>query len=487
MFLQLMVLTTRFARLWAWVLMMMAPGLAWAGPPKMALVVGNAAYAHVPGLETATDDAQDVASALRDLGFEVTLLTDVGSEVFWVVLDTFAAQSAGAETVLFYYAGHAFQSGGVNHLVPVGARLDTAESIGAETWTLDTVAGKLRGGSAQVLIFLDACRTSPLPEAFRADQGVGLAQYDGGAGTFVAFATRPGAVAFDRTDGGSRNSPFTAALLNMIGKPGQSISDLMIGVRNAVDQATGGQQVPWDQSSLRAQVFLVPEAEEVPLPELELVQDLTVVGPPVDETAVVAAAVGVIRRVEGGDVMRLAAVSSDTRGLAAAVSPVAPDVRINGLDSGATKVVAVPVAPHGDVTATPPVPPTEKELHAAIQTELKRIGCYSSGIDGDWGKGSQAGLERFYAAQKIKAAELEGGAFAPTEAAWRSLLTAPEKTCEPIKVVQPTKKKPSSSGTTTKKKAAATTKKAAPAPAPAPAPEKKGVKCKFMVVAVVCS
>lgn len=457
-------LIPRFARFCALALALSVPGLAAAGPEKMALVVGNAAYAHVPGLETATHDAQDVAASLRELGFEVTLLTDVGSEVFWVVLDTFAEQAKDADTVMFYYAGHAFQSGGVNHLVPVSARLETPESIGAETWKLDTIAGRLRGGSAQVLLFLDACRTSPLPDALLAAGGEGLAQFDGGAGTFVAFATRPGAVAFDRAAGG-RNSPFTAALLARVATPGQSISDLMIGVRNAVDQATGGQQVPWDQSSLRAQVFLVPEVADA-LPQFEFAQDATVVGP-------LAAPDSVVRQVGGGDLLRLAAVNSETRSLAPVaqgeetlrLTPVPPVVRTAPVVGGA---LAVPVA--------------GADLNRAIQIELKRIGCYNAGIDGDWGRGSQAALGRYYDARKVKEADVEGG-FKPTEAAWRALLTEAEKTCAPVKVVQPVKKKPNSAGSSTNKKPAAV-KKAAPAPAPAP--EKKGVTCKFMVVALVC-
>ncbi len=426
----------------------------------MALVVGNAAYAHVPGLETAAHDAQDVAESLRDLGFEVTLLTDVGSEVFWVVLDTFAAQAKDADTVLFYYAGHAFQSGGVNHLVPVSARLETPEAIRAETWQLDTIASRLRGGSAQVLLFLDACRTSPLPEASVAAGGQGLAEFDGGAGTFVAFATRPGAVAFDRAAGG-RNSPFTAALLARIATPGQSISDLMIGVRNAVDQATGGQQVPWDQSSLRAQVFLVPDVADA-MPQFEFAEDVTVVG-----------ALTAPGRVAGGDVLRLAAISSETRSLA----PVVQGKETLRLTSVPPVIRMAPIA--GAALAVPTV---GANLNRAIQTELKRIGCYGADIDGDWGRGSQAALGRYYDARKVKEADVDGG-FKPTEAAWRTLLTEPAKTCAPVKVVQPVKKKPNSAGASTKKKPVAA-KKAAPAPAPAP--EKKGVTCKFIVVALVC-
>ncbi|MGL6211239.1 MAG: caspase family protein [Paracoccaceae bacterium] len=430
-------ISMRIARIWAVVLMFAVPGMGIAEPSKMALVVGNAAYEAAPGLTTATHDAQDVAGALRGLGFEVTLLTDVSSDVFWVVLETFAAKSKAADTVVFYYAGHAFQMGGVNHLVPVAARLDSEQAIRDETWTLDAIAEQLRGGAGQVLIFLDACRTNPLPAVLRADQG--LAQFDGGTGTFVAFATRPGAVAYDRvTD--ARNSPFTAALLKRIGVAGQSISDLMIGVRNDVEEATGGQQVPWDQSSLRAQVFLAPKADGPALPELEFAADSAVV----INTRQVAAVPGAA----AADVPRLAAVE-----VGRVVAPVSDAARIAGVD------VAVRVP--GVTPDPPPAFATERELHAAIQTELKRIGCYTRAIDGDWGRGSQGGLERYYAANKIKAADVEGGVFAPTEAAWKLLLDAPEKTCTYVAPV-PVKKKAVAKTKAKPKKPAVVAKKPAP-------------------------
>jgi hypothetical protein len=38
---------------------------------RVALVIGNAAYQHVPRLANPGNDASDIAAKLRDLGFEV--------------------------------------------------------------------------------------------------------------------------------------------------------------------------------------------------------------------------------------------------------------------------------------------------------------------------------------------------------------------------------------------------------------------------------
>lgn len=52
---------------------------------------------------------------------------------------------------------------------------------------------------------------------------------------------------------------------------------------------------------------------------------------------------------------------------------------------------------------------TAEELALATQTELKRVGCYGSALDGVWGGGSRAALDAFG-----DAAEVEVGDLSPT-------------------------------------------------------------------------
>lgn len=230
---------------------------AWA--ERLALIVGNGDYANAPDLTNPVGDAQAVAEALKGLDFKVTVLTDAGGKSLWAEMDDFVAKAEGAESVVFYYAGHAFQMNGVNYLVPVDAALKDREGLGAETWNLDAIIARLQSRSRQTLIFLDACRNDPLPQAVRGSGAAsdGLARVQTGLGTFVAFATAPGGVAADAV-ADAKHSPFTTALLTHLGDKGKSISDLMIEVRNDVETATLRKQVPWDQSSLREQFYFVP-------------------------------------------------------------------------------------------------------------------------------------------------------------------------------------------------------------------------------------
>lgn len=229
---------------------------------RLALIIGNSDYVSVSKLKNPVNDARAVADKLGGLGFDVTLLQDVNSEDFWIRLDAFSKDAEDAESVLFFYSGHAFQLSGVNYLVPVSAELSSRETIKSQTWSLDNIIARLQARKRQTLIFLDACRNDPLPISVRGTGAAadGLARLQTGVGTFVAFATEPGAVTYDGT-ATAVNSPFTTAFLNHIETPGISISDMMINVRNEVEQNTLRRQTPWDQSSLREQFYFVPEVE----------------------------------------------------------------------------------------------------------------------------------------------------------------------------------------------------------------------------------
>jgi hypothetical protein len=240
----------------------MASGLSEAEASRLALVVGNSDYTGVTPLRNAARDANDIAGALERLGFEVTLLTDVAGATFWDKVDAFSLKAETAESVVFFYSGHAFQMNGANYLVPVDAQLTSREAIRTETWNLDGIIARLQDRKRQTLIFLDACRNDPLPQSVRGTGSAadGLARLQTGVGTFVAFATEPGAVTYDGA-GEAPNSPFTTALLENIETPGISVSDMMINVRNEVEERTFRRQTPWDQSSLREQFYFNPAAE----------------------------------------------------------------------------------------------------------------------------------------------------------------------------------------------------------------------------------
>ncbi|MGE0503491.1 MAG: caspase family protein [Rhizobiaceae bacterium] len=224
-----------------------------AAEKRVALVVGNSEYEHIPRLTNPANDAADLTEKLKALGFELFGGVDRNKAQLESDLIQFGRATRDAEVALFFYAGHGIQVDGENYLVPVDARVEFEDEIDISLVGLSTAMRQLQRGSRTNIVFLDACRDNPFADKLAASSNrsamslKGLSRVQSGRGTFIAYATQPDAVA---SDGAGRNSPFTAALLKHIDTPGQTISDMMIEVRNEVIEATNNAQIPWDSSSL---------------------------------------------------------------------------------------------------------------------------------------------------------------------------------------------------------------------------------------------
>lgn len=241
---------------------------------RVALVIGNSAYRSVPQLANPKNDAADMATKLREIGFDVIDGDDLDLTQLRATVKRFIDHLEGADLSLFYYAGHGVQVDGVNYIAPVDARLASYDDLDFEALPMDLILSAMERKTEINLVFLDACRDNPFAVNLAKSMGTrsaavgqGLAKIGTGIGSLIAFATQPGNVALD---GVGRNSPFTGALLKHLGTKGQSITDDLILVRREVLEVTQGRQVPWDNSSLTGPVVLVPRAPGTPAPRLEL-------------------------------------------------------------------------------------------------------------------------------------------------------------------------------------------------------------------------
>ncbi|MGD9925776.1 MAG: caspase family protein, partial [Pseudorhodoplanes sp.] len=227
---------------------------------RVALVLGNGKYRHSTPLNNPANDAGDIASALRKIGFEVVEGIDVDRRSMEDKVREFGRKLDGAKLALFYYAGHGLQVGGKNYLLPVDSKLERAGDLPFETIDVHQVLAQMETEQRVNLVFLDACRDNPLSRSLRrslgarsSSVGTGLATIQSAIGTMISFATQPDAIALD---GEGRNSPFTTGILKHLSTPGLDIAILMRRVRADVIADTGGKQVPWDHSSLIGEVVL---------------------------------------------------------------------------------------------------------------------------------------------------------------------------------------------------------------------------------------
>ncbi|MBU2548274.1 MAG: SUMF1/EgtB/PvdO family nonheme iron enzyme [Proteobacteria bacterium] len=218
---------------------------------RVALVIGNGAYKTAP-LKNPVNDARDIATALKELGFEVIHKENADKRAMIEAIDLFYARLVKADVGLFFFSGHGMQVKGRNFLIPVDARVQTETDVEFESVDAGRVLGKMESAQAEVnIVILDACRNNPFARSFRSTAS-GLARMDAPAGSFLAFSTAPGSVA---SDGEGRNGLFTEHLLRYIKTPGLKIEDVMKRVRVGVSRATDKKQMPWDSSSLMGDFY----------------------------------------------------------------------------------------------------------------------------------------------------------------------------------------------------------------------------------------
>ncbi len=222
---------------------------------RVALVIGNAAYASSP-LQNPVNDAVAVASLLEKRNFDVTLLKNASQEQIEAAIDLFGRKLGNGGVGLFCYAGHGMQIGGQNYLIPVGANINSERDVKYRAVNIGKVLGVMEdAGNRLNLVFLDACRDNPFKRSFRTRTS-GLAQMDAPRGTLIAYSTAPGKVAADGGD--SVNSIYTQYLLEQLGVPGQEIGIAMRHVRLKVISSTSSKQVPWESTSLTGSFYMTP-------------------------------------------------------------------------------------------------------------------------------------------------------------------------------------------------------------------------------------
>lgn len=245
----------------AWLAPTLSPwALAHDDGSRVALVIGNAAYADAP-LDNPGRDARAVAELLRSLGFAVHEVLDADlSAMRQAVARSRATLNGQRGTGLLYYAGHGLQLDWRNYLVPLGARLVSADDVPARTLGVHEVVEAWRAaGTRTNVVVLDACRDNPFGTI---SSGRGLAPLDAPPGTFFAYATAPGAVASDGAVGG--HGLYTRYLLQELRQPDRPIEALFKRVRLQVRMASNGRQVPWESTSLEEEFHFRATAGSAP-------------------------------------------------------------------------------------------------------------------------------------------------------------------------------------------------------------------------------
>ncbi|MCB1494772.1 MAG: SEL1-like repeat protein [Bauldia sp.] len=231
-----------------------------AAGERIALIIGNSSYSAAPVLDQPVNDAEDLANAFAEIGFEVISLKDAGARGMRRALRDFDERADAASVAVIYFAGHALSVDGVNYLVPVDARLARDTYVDDEAVPLSRFVAAVDGAKNIRLVMLAAVDDDPLLTTMKRSLRMrvvkpGLVPLDPPGRTVVAYATGKTA------DG--RNSPYAAAILARLGTPALAFGTFLDDLRSDVAGATGNRQRPVVVGAATATVPIVPDATTI--------------------------------------------------------------------------------------------------------------------------------------------------------------------------------------------------------------------------------
>jgi Caspase domain len=242
------------------ILLFSAP--AFAGK-RVALVIGNSSYQNVARLPNPVSDSSAMLTVFRDSGFDIVeLKQDLKASEMRRALRDFSDNVRDADVAIIYFAGHGIEINGTNYLIPVDAVLERDIDAFDEAIPLDRLLTVIEPARQLRLVILDACRDNPFNKTIKLTNGArsvgrGLAKVEPTSpNTLIAFAAKAGSTA---SDGDGKNSPFTAALVKFLPRPGLDLRKAFGFARDDVLKATNNRQEPFIYGSLGGDdVALVP-------------------------------------------------------------------------------------------------------------------------------------------------------------------------------------------------------------------------------------
>lgn len=222
----------------AWLLL----GQAHAGGLKRALVIGNAAY-RVGALPNALNDARLVSGLLRDMGYQVALMTDLDLKGMRSAVKVFGESLRADDEVFVFYVGHGFELENENYLMGVELTPKSHADVVAGALALQKVLKAVSKARVKVVV-IDASRAERFTQAWRGFERHGLSGvHPLPKNTLLAFSTKPFALALASDATEPRNGPYALALQARLRQPG-TIYDVFKWVEVETAKRTEGRQVP---------------------------------------------------------------------------------------------------------------------------------------------------------------------------------------------------------------------------------------------------
>jgi hypothetical protein len=181
---------------------------------RLALVIGNAQYKFISGINNSCNDAQDMLDTLSQWGFTVIYRENLSTLEMLDAIRAFRDSLLHYDVGWFYFAGHGVEVDKIKYLIPVNASLKHRDYLAKEAIELQYVESALQGKIGFIIV--DACRNNPFE--FSSDKGfrgIILEQHSSKGSLLSVFATSSGKMANDRHPNG-RNGKYTGCLFGVL-------------------------------------------------------------------------------------------------------------------------------------------------------------------------------------------------------------------------------------------------------------------------------
>jgi hypothetical protein len=372
-------------------LLVMAAAQHAVAEKRVALVIGNSKYANLPPIDKVLNDARTLREALSaTLGFEVIYGENLDRREMNRKINELESKIEPGDIVFTYYGGHAVSLDGENFMLPVDLqkpepgeeKFIIGDSIGVQAMTQRLQVKEARATFA----ILDASRNNPLDIGLE----TGLDKIDIAEGVFVLYAAGHGKASLNTLSDTDENpnSVFMRNLIPLLKTPGLTQVDLGEKVRaqvSAAASATGHEQVPEFENRIKDLISLNGGSGEL------VVQSEPPAGgssPSVGSSS---------NALEEWKIVKASGNREALEGFRAKYGddPVwgpLVDQELNKRGAKPQRKTVVVEEPEAEEIEEKR---EVKPLYRDLQTELRRVGCYTGAVDGTWGLSSRRALAQF--------------------------------------------------------------------------------------------
>ena len=245
---------------------------------KLALIIGNKDYQHATVLKNTINDAQDMATTLKDVGFETLLYKNLDYTGFLKAIHGFSEKAPDYDILLFYFSGHGMMYLGENYLVPVDAVLKNNEKqVEVECINIKRITSNFNIGEGKANIaIIDACRNKPFNRGWNSDtrdlETGSRFMVKGVSGSIIGQSADEGETSSDNPKG--NNGLYTACLIRYIKEPGLTINEVFQLARREVMEKSKNAQNPIEFNQLVGNFYFIPPSVGKPSSAVKIKTDL---------------------------------------------------------------------------------------------------------------------------------------------------------------------------------------------------------------------